>query len=121
MRMARDMVMERLYYQTAISTSASIVTGLDTVKVFTYSETVPDIMVIGETDANTVKGSFGTLTERDTKVRARMYKNRIRIRFEEVGIRRDIRASSHAYIHTIIFISHVRNLEKERTQVVTNP
>jgi len=113
--------MERLYYQTVISTSASIVTDLDTVKVSTCSETVPGITVIGETDANTVKGSFGTLTERDTKVRARMYKNRIRIRLEEVGIRRDIRASSHAYIHTIIFISYVRNLEKERTRVVTNP
>lgn len=111
--------MERLYYQTVISTSASIVTGLDTVEVSTCSETAPGITVIGETDANTVKGSFGTLTERDTKVR--MYKNRIRIRLEEVGIRRDIRASSHAYIHTIIFISYVRNLEKERTRVVTNP
>lgn len=111
--------MERLYYQTVISTSVSIVTGLDTVEVSTCSETVPGITVIGETDANTVKGFFGTLTERDTKVCARMYKNRIRIRLEEVGIRRDIRASSHAYIHTIIFISYVRNLEKER--VVTNP
>lgn len=85
MRMAKDMVTGRLYCRTAICTSANIVTGLDTVKVSTCSKTVLAITAIGETDANTVKGSFGILTERDTKVRARMYKNRIRIRLEEVG------------------------------------
>ncbi|KMQ96243.1 radial spoke head 1-like protein [Lasius niger] len=31
------------------------------------SKTVPGITAIGGTDANMVKGSFGTLTERDTK------------------------------------------------------
>ncbi|XP_029177463.1 uncharacterized protein LOC114945398 [Nylanderia fulva] len=67
MRMARDTATGRLYCQTATCTSASIATGLDTVKVSTCSKTVPGITAIGGTDANMVKGSSGTLTERDTK------------------------------------------------------
>lgn len=85
MRMARGMAMERPCYQTVTCTSVNIVTGSDTVKVSTHSKTVPDITAIGETDRNTAKGSFGTLTERDTKVWKNVYKNRIRIRFEEVA------------------------------------
>lgn len=74
MRMARGMAMERPCYQTAICTSVDIVTDSDTVKVSTYSKTVLDITAIGETDRNTAKGSFGTLTERDTKVRKNVQK-----------------------------------------------
>lgn len=68
MRMARDMVTGRLYCRTATYTLVSIATGLDTVKVSTCSKTVPGITAIGGTDANMVKGSFGILTEHDTKV-----------------------------------------------------
>lgn len=74
MRMARGMEMERLCYRTATCTSANIVTGLGTVKVCTYSKTVPDITATGGMDRNTAKGSFGTLTERDTKVRKNVQK-----------------------------------------------
>lgn len=68
MKMARDMAMERLYYQMATCTLVNIVTGLGMAKVSTYLKMVPDIMAIGDMDRNTVKGSSGILTERDTKV-----------------------------------------------------
>jgi len=79
MRMARGMAMERLCYQMATYMSVNIITGLDMVKVFMYLKTVPDITAIGDMDRNMVKGFFGSLTERDTKVRKNIY---IYIRFE---------------------------------------
>lgn len=69
MKMARGMETERLCYQMVTYMSVNIVTDLGMAKVSTYLKTVPDITAIGEMDRNTGKGSFGTLTERDTKVR----------------------------------------------------
>jgi len=74
MRMARDTEMERPCYQTATCTSVNMITGSDMVKVSMCSKTVPDITATGDMDTNTAKESFGTLTERDTKVRKNIQK-----------------------------------------------
>jgi len=68
MRMVRGMETERLCYQMVTCMLVNIVMDLGMAKESTYLKTVPDITVIGETDRNTGKGSFGTLMERDTKV-----------------------------------------------------
>lgn len=116
MRMARDTVTGRLYCRTAICTSASIATGLDTVKVSMCSKTVPGITAIGGTDANMVKGSFGTLTERDTKVRRR--KNVCTKIGSESDSRKsdymldDTRASTCVYLYNYFYIARQKSKEK---------
>lgn len=73
-RTVRDTAAERLYCPMVTHISANIVTGLDTEKVSTSSKTAPDITATGGADTNTVKEPFGTLTERDTKVRKNVQK-----------------------------------------------
>lgn len=86
MKITRDMAMEKLCYRMVMYISVNIATVLDMAKVSMCSRRmVPDIMATGDTDINTVKGSYGTLMERDMKVRKNVYENSIRIRSEEVA------------------------------------
>lgn len=68
MTTAIDTAAGKRCFRTATCTSGNTVTGLDTAWVRTSSVTAPDTTAIGDRDTNTVKGVFGILTERDTKV-----------------------------------------------------
>lgn len=59
----------RLCYPTATCTLAIIARGSGTAKVSMCSKTVLDMTENGGTASNMAKEPFGTLTERDTRVR----------------------------------------------------
>jgi len=73
-RLAKGTAKGRLYCRMAIYTSASIAMVLGTVKVSTSSRMALDTTASGGAATNTDKELFGTLTERDTKVRKNVQK-----------------------------------------------